>query len=222
MSLAALQALVRVYARVPAEVVGRNAGGQEARAIADAVREYSRRRPRRLNVSLNATGAASYAMATLVTGWNDEQFRLRAVSQKQGGAWADIDLRDWRVVRTAAGTELHFVSPPTGLLNLDYLGPHQVDSEVDTVPADDQEALAHLAACYVLTQAANEKIPQNSSAMGADSVDQSEQRKGYALQARDELAAYERLISGKAQVHAVSLNLDTDPWGGSGRFWSRR
>lgn len=106
-------------------------------------------------------------------------------------------------------------------LALEYLAPHVVSSVTDTIPAQDLEALGHLAASFILEIAANYYARQSSSTIQADSVAPEQQRQAYALQSREERQLFDAMISRRPGA-ASGLTFSLDTQDSATRFWRSR
>ena len=230
MTLETLRAMARAFSKLSANVLGRPDAepeeeedpvpDEETPCLQAAIREYSRQKPRTQKTWIPAAGD-DYLLAEWV-----ESSTMRSVRIEDGTSRQLIDERDWRVYQAEDETwRLRLADAyQSGKLILEQLAPHTATAEDSTVPDGDQEALAHLAASYLLTAAANKYAANASSTISGDATSQSEQSKAYSFQAKDEFSIWQRFLSQSQVNRSTRLTWDmrSTEQKGLGRFWRRR
>lgn len=226
--LTELRAMARGFAKVSAEVIKRppTEGEEETACLLSAVREYSQAFPLLLRSTFAWSSAGRYDLLWDPAANVEKDLWLQQASAGWSRSLQRIDRRDWRVEQDSEG-DWYLVVDCTysnGTLVLEYYGPHEITDEDSTIPSGALEPLSHLAASYLLTNAANHYAKNASSTISADAVSQGEQAKSYSFQAKDERAAWTTWRDSNKSDRAVRLNWDLTrtEHNGMGRFWNRR
>lgn len=210
MSYASIRTRVAQLHRVDSGIVTRTAGGDQDGAIQDALKRYSKDRPRVLIVAIPAQGAAvyEYSLTAAVTGWNNA-YSVEGVRYPGGQAQDnEVDENSYRVYRHPDGTwRLKFESSSSmsgvGLaagydIWVTFSGPHIIREAAGEVPAldtvtdengDDVDALCHLAASMCLRQAAT-YFSDKSTTIGSETGDYQTYAREYAKRADEEEKLY--------------------------------
>lgn len=177
-------------------------------AIALAVEQYGRDRPRRVVEDVTADGSS---VLPLPTAWQAFRSRIAALEYPTGEfpvSW--IDAQYYGVVETPAGEEIRLVGAIQAdeTVRVHLLLPHDEAS----VPARDLEAVAHYAAAGLMDQLSTLLADIQDSTISADAVERRSKSQEYASRARAYRARYHELLGldPKRQVAAsatVNLNL---------------
>lgn len=169
------------------------------RAIAAAVAEYSRDRPRRRVADLVMAAGA----LPLPDDWDAATSALAAIEHPLGEvppAWRPV--ADWTLYQEPARTVIRPVgasaeSCPPGdgeTVRVSYTAPHAVDAMTDTVPAADREAVAAWAAALLLDELAADAAATVDSTIEADSVEHASRARDYRALARAHRDRYYLLV----------------------------
>ncbi len=201
MSLADHQARVTAFAQVDTAVVSSD---DRNRAIQNAVRTYSAVRPRRLTGAL--VGAGPWLLTSLAAGWLADSHRVVSVAVAGG---ARLDVNDWCVYQESNGA--WWLSSLYGDPIVTYSAPHELDEDTDTIALEapgDLEAVAHLAASYVLAIAANYYARMSQSSLSADAVNYQQLQSNYGSRAGAERAEFDRHMRTRARKGSSRLEWD--------------
>lgn len=156
----------RVTAKVK-DASGEITPGDYENAVVEALKGYSKHRPRHVADDLTGTGAHDL---DLPADWSEGSSSVVSVEYPVGLIPEElIDPRDFRLYRTPAGLKLRLlaVAPPeTDTVRILYTAPH---TEA-TIPAADEEAVANLAAAVCLRQLAARYGQTSDPTIGADVV----------------------------------------------------
>lgn len=136
-------------------------------AVAEAIRRYSRVRPRRLCVDVAGNGTHDYA---LPDGWTPDFSVIDQIEYPVGQVpELYLDMRDYKVVLTPAGLVLRILSAtPTAAetMRVQYTAPHAET----TLPDNDLDAVANLATSHALHILASCYGQTSDPLIGADVV----------------------------------------------------
>jgi hypothetical protein len=158
-------------------------------AIAEAVREYSKKKPRRILKDAQALTAGDWDY-TLWTEWEHGfstlitfEYPLSTTAQERPylnvaeDIWIDPD-------RSLFGFRAGLL-PSTGeTYRAVFTAPHTLDDSTDTVPAADYPSVAQYAAGVALTQAANLACQSEGQGTAADVVNYRSKQQEFSTQAR--------------------------------------
>lgn len=213
--------------------------GQIRYAFDLALREYSSDRPRIAVTALSGDGSA-YDFV-LPRHWVAGFSTISSLEYPAGEQSARLLApEEYTVTESALGTgltrRLHFpqITPDSGTDNLivRYTTRHSHTDELDTVPADDLDAVSLLAAAYGAKFLAAKAAANQDSTLNADMVSRQTETDRWLKLAKEYRAAYARHLGlgggedgGKSSVAAgfYVQDLDTNLTGGHDRlFHSRR
>lgn len=160
--------------------------------IANAVQTYSIQRPRQLQKSITDSGT-TFALATLVSGWKAD---LNQVAEVRSGT-PPLPLPDgsWMVYQDGDGASQLYIAAGSAPYVMTYFAPHVVSDTTDTISDQSESdfyAVAHLAASYILGDAANYFARMAQSTIGADSVAYGSLHQSHGSRAGAELAEFKR------------------------------
>jgi hypothetical protein len=166
----------------------------------EALRRYSRVRPRVLVEELPGDGSWEYALpASYAEGFS----RIEHVEYPGAKREAEIvDRLDWRLVQTPAGLRLRFLRdvPAVGLtIWLTYTAPHTADEAGTTVPDAELDAVHLVAAALACEQLASHYSNASDPTILADSVDHKSKAAEYALRAKRFMQLANELLPVKEQ-----------------------
>jgi hypothetical protein len=163
-------------------------------AIASAVAQYQRIRPRELTVKLDGDGGFDYAVA-LITGGTPTGAFVDGFSSILGVAYpyvstdqqlSDLEPEDFGLVRLDTGLKLRFaVARPAATEDFLVLFtlPHTVNATHSTIRSSDDEAIKDLAAAICCEFLAALYSQETDGSIAADTVDRSGKSDSYRAQA---------------------------------------
>ena len=162
---------------------------QTDRAIVEAVKRYARVRP--IEAVQDYAGDSATFDFALPTGWVPDFSTVRAIEYPAGQRPASLlEPEEWSFYRSATTTvtiRLKTLTPSTGqTLRVTWTKPHLVDTSGSTIPAQDEEAVANLAAAVGLRELAAHYANTVDPTMQADSVNYRSKSSEY-LKLADEL-----------------------------------
>ncbi len=200
------------------------------KAIGEAVKEYSKQRPRVRVHELAGTGSA-YEWA--VPGdWEDGFSVIRGDVEFPAGRREPvyIDREAWTLYQDPAlGLRFRLIENTPGAadkVRFPYTVRHTVDAVTDTVALADREAAAKLAASYALRALAAYYAQSTDPTMSADAVNYRTKAQDYTMLADRLVKAYREHLGLKEtdQVGPASLSvdLDVDLQPGGDRFYHPR
>lgn len=221
--LAQLRTMARGFAKVSADVIKRppTEGEEETACLRSAIREFSEAFPPLVRVTFPWSATGQYALL-----WDAEINVEKDLWLQQQNSLLKVDRRDWRVEQDAEGDWYLYLdcTYSGGTLILEHFGDHVVTDDASTIPASALEPLAHLAAHYLLLNAANSYSKNSSTTIGADAVSQESPAKSYSFQSKDEYAKWTAWRDSRKSNGSTRLNWDLSrsEHNGLGRFWNRR
>lgn len=186
------------------------AQGDLDRAIASAVEQYSKDRPRNRTAQADGTGAFDYLLATVAPGYDEAFSNLLDVVYP----WLVTDQRlnvlekdSWVVIMLPAGLTLKFLDvAPTASQDflVLYTCPHTLTVAASSIPPSDDEAVKDLSAAYALDAMAAYFLQLAEASITADSVD----RRSRSDQARSVAEVYRKRYAQKIQAGGVGAGGD--------------
>ncbi|MDT7040872.1 hypothetical protein [Candidatus Nitronereus thalassa] len=186
------------------------------KAIQQALKAYNKERPRELVQDYSGDGATFDL--TLPASWAAEFSLVRSIEYPVGQREPVLlERTDWAVYRTPSGQVLRLqVTPQTGeTARVTYTAPHAVDFSSSTVFAQDEEAVADLAASIGLRDLATIFASKQDATIAADSVDHQSKAREF-LKLADVLETRYREHVGigmTTPVQAASTFVDVDQQG---------
>lgn len=202
-------------------------------AIAGALAEYQRARPREVSVVVDGAGTFDYTVSSALTAFVEGLSQIREIVYPYDAteqAPTALERDQWALVRVNGTLKLRFLSAtPTASedFHVAYTAPHTLDANGSTVWAADEEALADLAASYACEALAGHYQQTSESSLSADSVERRSIADGYRSQAARWRKAYEAKMGAEAAdgpaaaVVTVPGRLST-PWSERRFFHDRR
>jgi len=199
---------------------------KQNRAIARAMAEHSKHRPRKVTEDVDGTGAFDYALSELA-GWADGFSVVSQVEYPVDDTDEDadvLDAADWAVYDKPAGKYLRFLSgaPQTGeTFRVAYTGRHTCTALACTVAAADIEAVESLAAGYLARMLTAVYALDQDSSLNADSIFNGSKTKRFAELAAAYAAEYNDHMGiqpGKPAPACVTADWDVNYPGGADRL----
>lgn len=143
------------------------------RAIVEAVKRHNRLRP--IEAIQDYAGDGTTFDFSVPTGWVDSFSLVRAIEYPAGRRPPVLlEAEDWQLYRSATTTvkiRLTSSTPAVGeTVRVSWTKPHTVDQSQSTIPAQDEEAVANLAAAVALRQLAAYYANTVDATIQADSV----------------------------------------------------
>lgn len=187
--------------------VDRIAADQLSRAIALAVAQYSKDRPRKVIEDIAfAGGSISAPDGEIVS--IELPIGHRPPSFLPASAWEIYD--------TPAGALLFVPAAGDATARITFRRAHLLDSETDTVPATDREAVASYAAAILFDQVAAATSGDGNPSIAADTVNHAAKPENYAKRAERLRARYYDLIGLDPKRGKAASVTVTRPVGDSG------
>jgi hypothetical protein len=182
---------------------------QRVGALAEALQDYQKWRPRVLVADIAGANGYDYA---LPLDWVGGESVLQRI-EYPAGSWPPLYLEDedWTIYHTADGTLLRMLlyrPGPTQTLRLTYTAPYTYE----TLPAADVNAIANKAASIACRWLAAHYAQEGQSSISADVTNQESKARQYRDLAKDYAEAYETHLglSDDTEVAAASAVLDWD------------
>lgn len=223
MALADYQSLVTALTR---DDTGALTNTDRDNAIADAVRRYSKDKPRTKTQDIVADAANKL---TLPSGWEAGFSALRAIEYPVGSVPPVLLKQDrYGLYDEPAGQKLLLLDAVAvgATLRVLYTIAHLVNGSGDSIPADDREPVACWAAALLLDQLAAKFAGASDSTLQADAVEHGSKASEYARRAGSLRKRYlnELGLDDKKNVAAGTVvNLDNaDSLGGDRLTHPRR
>lgn len=147
--------------------------GEVDRAIVEAVKRHNRLRP--IEAVQDYTGDGTTFEFAVPAGWIDSFSVVRAIEYPAGRRPPVLlESEDWSLYRAATTTvriRLTSITPAVGeTVRVTWTKPHTVDHTQSTIPSQDEEAVANLAAAVALRQLAAYYANTVDATIQADSV----------------------------------------------------
>jgi hypothetical protein len=163
--------------------------------IGEALKRYSRIKPRGVVAELEGDGGYDYALPAEY----DEGFSVVAQVEYPAGRRQPelVDRLDWRVIRTPAGTVLRFLrdTPREGeRIWVPFTALHTATDDATTVPAAEHDVIHLVGASLACEALASHFSQQGDSSIGADSVDHKTKAAEYALRAKRFMQLADQLL----------------------------
>jgi hypothetical protein len=213
MNLIEFRVLVSNNHRIPAgsEILSTGDDSQEDQAISGAVKAYSTRLPlvRSGSIVLTDHRGNLTDIAGWVDGWNVKEVYQDGI-RLPGNTW---------VSGVSGEGHPQITASVTGTVQVIYGRTHELDSSGTTIPAIDHEAVSHLAASLVLSQAANDYAQKKNSSIDGDSVDYARLSGEYFMRSRDEAKLYEEHLKRRTPKRSATVNWSSRSRSGLGRMF---
>lgn len=212
MTIEEFRTIVADYHRIPrgTEVLTDGMSSQEDRAIGEAVKRYSSRLP--LQGSATLTPVSGRLSLNEIEGWTAgwQVVDLFQGLRLPGNAWI-------KGVGGDGGPQI--IVETSSPVQVIYSRPHTLDGEGSTIPDIDHEAVAHLAASLVLSQAANLYAQKKNSTIDADAIDYARLSGEYFMRSRDEAALYGSHMKSRVPKRSATVNWASRSRSGLGRMF---
>ncbi|HNR12056.1 MAG TPA: hypothetical protein PKM59_01950 [Thermodesulfobacteriota bacterium] len=162
---------------------------EKRKAIAKALAEHSRNKPRVIVEDEVGNGTHEYALSALAL-WQDD---FSIITQIEYPVDDDdetkdyLEAEDWTIYQKPAGYYLHFLNDTplaTESMRITYTAPHTCTDADCTVADADEEAVQSLAAAHFCRMLAACYAQDQDATIQADSVDHSSKRREYEAQAK--------------------------------------
>lgn len=206
------------------------ATAEKDKAIGEAVKEYSKHRPRERVQEILGTGSA-FEFA-LPTDWEDGFSAIRGDVEYPAGKRDPefIEREDWLVYRDPTlGLRFRLVRHTPGAtekVRFPYTVRHTVDPTIDTVPLADREAVAKLAASYGARALAAYYAQTQDPTLAADAVNYRTKAQDYTTLADRLLKAFKEHLglrdTDQVPAAGASADLDVDLQLGGDRLYHPR
>lgn len=224
-SLTDFAARVARYHRVPTGIV---ASVDQTQAIHSATRTYSTRAPLSRTVALTASANNEWTLTTAVSGWADGYSVTGILYEWGEGNLIPLDPNEWRVIRRGSADYLRAIELPcnaTGIW-LEYTRPHVVGVTPGdtTIPQQDLDAVAKLAAAECCYQASAAAADEKGSTINANVVDYGGIAPNWTTRAEKLEAAYAKHMADRYPVSGAIAEWDGATAYGRRAMWhnSRR
>ena len=184
-------------------------------ALAMAVKEYSRHRPRVVVEDETGAGAFDYDL-TLLASWTDGFSNIKTVEYPVDDTNETPDILqddEWTIYEKPAGKFLRFLedSPvATESIRITYTALHTVTDVASTVFAADEEAMQCLAASHYCEMLATYFAQNQDSAIAADSVEHTSKARDYAARAKSYRKLYSDYMGVSGGALPASVTSDQD------------
>jgi hypothetical protein len=206
------------------------APAEKLKAVTEAIKEYSKHRPRERVHEITGTGSAfEFAVPT---DWEDGFSTLRGEVEYPAGKREPefIEREDWLVYRDPTqGLRFRLIRhTPTASEKVRFLYTvrHAVDATQDTVAVFDRESAAKLAASFGARALAAYYAQTQDPTLAADAVNYRTKAQDYTMLADRLLKAFKEHLGLKDQdqvpAAGASIDLDVDLQPGGDRFYHPR
>lgn len=193
-------------------------------AIAEAIKKYSRHKPREIAEDVTGDDGFDYALSDL-TYWSEGFSVVRSIEYPVDDTDENQDMlldEEWEIYRKTSGRVIRFKedTPDSDeTFRVLYTAPHTCTDTACTVDSFDEEAVQRLAAAFFCEMLAAAYAPTNDSMISVDSVDHDGRSKRYLKMAdRYKKSYYQHIgIKDDDAVMAASISYDWDKnasWGG--------
>jgi len=220
MSLSNLQSYVDELKRLVPQVEDELPVGSIEERLGDAIRFYSRLRPRTNGVEDYAGDGVTYEFA-LPIDWDDEFSKVKSVEYPQGNQDPDYLTSDqWFIYDTPSGQVLRLKTTPSldETARVSYTRMHYISSQQNTVSEYDKRALCYLAASLIARNLESKYASHTEPMLEADVINYRTKQRQYAEVADH----FEALYKG----HFGMKRGDTAPaagaWGPIDFSWTER
>lgn len=222
-----LKLKARRHAQVDSEVVTQSDGGDEEEHCREALRQYSQVRPyvdAVLVPKLTVGADPVWTLSDLVDGWTEDSHQVTELYIRDGGERTRFPSNSWAVVRESGVSKLQLDSDPGREFWMRYSAQHDPTADPFLFPAQDLDAIAHLAAALILEQAANHHGRQYNQTMDADGSNTQQQSVNYAMRARDQRKLYQEYLDRRPAVAGGFKRANWSSGGVDGKdsFWTNR
>jgi hypothetical protein len=177
--------------------VGKLGSSERDNFIQEAVKIYSRHRPREVVKDITGDGGYDYAIATNLTSWVKGFSIIKSIEypadEREPIFLEEGSDEDFVVYEKEGGQYIRFFSdapPATEKIRVVYTALHVVNDTLNTIPESDQDAVCNLAASLCSGALASAYAQTSDSTITADSVDHMSKSREYAARARVQKQTY--------------------------------
>lgn len=223
-----LQLKARRHSQIDPEVVKQTQGGDEEEHCREALRIYSGKRPYVDAVEVPQLTAGTppvWTLSELVEGWTEDSHKVVELYVRVDGERTRFPSNSWSVVREGGVSKLQLEFDPGQPFWMRFSAQHDPEADPFLFPAEDLDAVAHLAAALILEQAANWHGRQYNRTMGVDGANPQDQSFNYAQRAKDQRKLYDEAMESRPQVAGGFKRANwssKNSAGGKDGFWSSR
>ncbi len=198
---------------------------EKDRFIQEALKTYSRHKPREIVKDITGDGAYDYSIATHLTFWSEEFSSIKSIeypADERDPVYLDDD--EYMIIRKETGLYLRFleVSPSAAQkIRVIYIGLHILSDSQNTIPGIHEDALCNLAASLCSGALASAYAHTSDSTITADSVDHMSKSREFAARAKAQKQNYLDQIGikeGEVPPASVIKDVKTDYPGGGDRL----
>ncbi len=197
--------------------------GDKILAVNQAVKRYSKDKPRVVVVDIDGDGGFDYAVS-LLTSWADDFSVIKQVEYPVDDTveHADILQTDaWAMYEKPTGKCLRFLAIKplaTEDMRITYTALHTCTDSASTIAGFDEEAVQALCAAFFCEMLAAYYAQSQDATIAADSVDHTSRSREYAARAKTYRQLYFRHLGIKeGQAPPASVTQDQDRPGSWGR-----
>ena len=201
------------------------ASDEKDRFIQEAVKIYSKHRPRKIVKEITGDGTYDYSFATHLTSWAEEFSVIKSIEYPADYREPEIlDQDDWIIHEKASGKVIRFLEATpsaTETIRVVYTGLHILSDTQNTIPEVDEDAVSNLAASLCSAALASAYATATDSTITADSVDHKSKSEKYETRARAQKKIYiDHLAIKEGQVLPATAtgDMDLSPAHGAGRL----
>lgn len=194
---------------------------EKERFIQEAVRIYSKHRPREIVKDIAGDGTYDYSIATNLTSWVKGFSLIKSIefpADEREPSYLDED--DWIIYEKEAGQYIRFLSDTpaaTQKIRAIYTALHVLSDSQNTIPESDQDAICNLAASLCSGALASIYAQTSDSTITADSVDHRSKSQEFSSRAKIQKQTYLNhlgLKEGDIAPASAMKDLDVNyPWG---------
>jgi hypothetical protein len=162
--------------------------------IQEAVKIYSRHRPREVVKDITGDGTYNYSISTNLTSWVEDFSIIKSIEYPAGQrnpVYLDED--DYAILRTESGLFIRFfVDTPSAsdTIRVTYTALHILSDSQNTIPQIDEDAVCNLAASLCSGALASYYAQTSDPTIGADSVNYRTKSQEYSARAKEQKKIY--------------------------------
>jgi hypothetical protein len=188
---------------------------EKERHIQEAVRIYSKHRPREVIKDITGDGTYDYSIATNLTSWVKGFSVIKSIEYPADEREPSIlDEEDWMVYEKEAGQYIRFIEDTpsaTEKIRVLHTALHILSDSQNTIPESDQDAVCNLAASLCSGALASAYAHASDSTIGADSVDHRSKSQEFSSRAKIQKQTYlDHLALKEGEIPPASAVVDLD------------
>ena len=162
--------------------------------IQEAVKAYSKHRPREVVKDITGAGTYDYSIGTNLASWIDDFSIIKSIEYPADQRTPEyVDEDDYLIYRKETDLFIRFLADsPTASqkIRVMYTALHILSEALNTVPLGDQDALCNLAASLCSQALASFYAQTSDPTIGADSVNYRSKSQEYGSRAKDQKKLY--------------------------------